>query len=124
MAEKVYVITKGIYSDYHICAVTLDRNRAERLKKLLDDNCDEANIEEYIPEEAKENGTLYYVEFPEDEAPILKVLDYTLKFDSIPCVEYWVYPTRVFVCAKDEAHAMKIAQDEYARWKAEKEGVV
>ena len=94
------------------------------MKKLLDDDWDEANIEEFIPEEAKENGTLYYVEFPEDEAPILKVLDYTLKFDSIPCVVDWHYPTRVFVCAKDEEHAMKIAQDEYARWKAEKEGVV
>lgn len=28
---KVYVITKGCYSDYHICAVTLDKEKAERL---------------------------------------------------------------------------------------------
>ena len=29
-----------------------------------------------------------------------------------------------YVRAKDEQRAMKIAQDEYAKWKAEKEGVV
>lgn len=31
---KVYVITQGCYSDYHICAVTLDKDKAERLQKL------------------------------------------------------------------------------------------
>lgn len=32
MNDKAYVITKGTYSDYHICAVTLDKSRAEKLK--------------------------------------------------------------------------------------------
>ena len=31
---KVYVITQGCYSDYHICAVAIDRKKAERIAKL------------------------------------------------------------------------------------------
>lgn len=44
---KVFVITKGCYSDYHICAVTLDKEKAELLKKFYTDFFDEAYIEEY-----------------------------------------------------------------------------
>ena len=42
----VYVIAKGCYSDYHICAVTLDKEKAERLCKLFDNGgMDETGIE-------------------------------------------------------------------------------
>lgn len=50
---KVYVITQGCYSDYHICAVTLDKDKdkAERLQKLYSAKegsyMDNAEIEEY-----------------------------------------------------------------------------
>lgn len=30
----VYIITAGSYSDYHICGVTLDKDKAERMKVL------------------------------------------------------------------------------------------
>ena len=33
---KVYVVTKGEYSDYHICCVCLDRETAERRARLFD----------------------------------------------------------------------------------------
>ena len=32
----VYVITSGCYSDYHICAVSLDLKKAEMLKKFYE----------------------------------------------------------------------------------------
>lgn len=48
---KVYVITAGVYSDYHICCVCLDRETAERRKKLFSDNYDEAEIEEFDTDE-------------------------------------------------------------------------
>lgn len=51
---KVYVITKGEYSDYHICCVCLDRETAERRKKLFSDNYDEAEIEEFDSDECQE----------------------------------------------------------------------
>ena len=45
---KAYVITQGCYSDYHICAVTLDKEKAERLRKLaLCHDSDYVEIEEY-----------------------------------------------------------------------------
>lgn len=48
---KVYVITQGCYSDYHICAVTLDKDKAERLQKMYSAKdsyySDNTEIEEY-----------------------------------------------------------------------------
>ena len=125
MNDKVYVITKGSDSDYHICAVTMDRSRAENLTKLLDGEWHDANIEEYIPDEAKENGNMYYVDFPDDEPPRsgLDEFDGAYAAPNGPCVLDWYNPIRVYVRAKDEQHAMKAAQDEYARWKVEKEGI-
>ena len=48
---KVYVITNGMYSDYHICCVCLDREGAERRQKLFSDSFDEAEIEEFDTDE-------------------------------------------------------------------------
>lgn len=123
--RKVYVITQGSYSDYHICAVTLDKSRAENMKKLFDGRWDYAQIEEYILDETKENGNLYYIEFPDDSEPTIHIDEYDGfgQIDSSPYVADWNSPIRIYVRTKDEAHAMKIAQDEYARWKAEKEGI-
>ena len=123
---KVYVLTKGDYSDYHICAVTMDKNHAENMKKLLDGRYKEARIEEYILDETKENGNLYYVEFSDDESPSIYIDEYDgfgNPYDA-PYVEEWNDPIRVYVRSKDEEHAMKIAQDEYSKWKAKKEGIV
>lgn len=44
---KVYVITKGTYSDYMICAVATDRETAEKLQIEYSDRWDGAEIEEY-----------------------------------------------------------------------------
>lgn len=45
---KIYVITKGEYSAYHICAATTDKDRAEMLKRMAstDDLYGEARVEE------------------------------------------------------------------------------
>ena len=125
-AQYVYVITKGRYSDYHICAVTMDNDRAERMKKLYSDRYDEAHIEKYVLDEAKTTGLVYYVEFENDASVAIRMDEYT-KYDDCdngPVVASWCDPIRVYVRAKDEDHALKIAQDEYAKWKAEKAGIV
>ncbi|MBR0417913.1 MAG: hypothetical protein IJI66_01945 [Erysipelotrichaceae bacterium] len=31
---KAYIITNGEYSDYHICGVTLDKEKAEMMKRF------------------------------------------------------------------------------------------
>ena len=48
---KVYVITQGCYSDYHICAVATDEEKAKLLKKYYSCRDDIAEIEEYDTEE-------------------------------------------------------------------------
>lgn len=47
---KIYVITKGEYSDYHICATTTDKDRAEFLREMastIGEYGEEAKIEEF-----------------------------------------------------------------------------
>ena len=47
---KVYVITKGQYSDYHICAVVTDFKKAQILREKFSDKIDDAKIEEFDTE--------------------------------------------------------------------------
>ena len=67
---KIYVITEGEYSDYHICAVFDDKKKAELYcavreeKDFLNNNCyifgDEYMIEEYDTDDVNLEGTVYY----------------------------------------------------------------
>lgn len=129
---KVYVITSGTYSDYHICAVATDIERAEKLAMLYTDNCDEASIEEYDTE---------------DDTEALQALDFSrlpfrVKFDVLGEVQdvgrygfdhfepktYWsLAPTLgnldktrliVMLYAPDEEAAVKIAAEKRAEFLA------
>ena len=126
--RKVYVITKGCYSDYHICAITLDKNNAHKLKRMLDDTMYEACIEEFIVDETKENGRVYEIMFYEDKTSKVSIDEYDGwgKVNEIPHIEDWHSDCelKVRLRAKDEQHALKVAQDEYALWKAKKGGVL
>lgn len=51
---KIYVITKGAYSDYHICAVATDKKKAEILRKAFSDDWNEAQIETYETDRFKD----------------------------------------------------------------------
>lgn len=59
MGNIAYIITRGCYSDYEICAVTLDKDRAERLKQLYSNRMDEAEIEEWELDKGPENEEAY-----------------------------------------------------------------
>lgn len=54
--SKVYVITCGEYSDYHICAVCSTRERAEELRPLYSDRYDIAEIEEFEMDQGPVNA--------------------------------------------------------------------
>lgn len=45
--EKIYVVTQGDYSDYHIIACFTDKEKAELCAKIYSDYYDEAGVEEY-----------------------------------------------------------------------------
>lgn len=45
--EKIYVVTKGCYSDYHIVAATTDYDLAKKIAAKFDEDYDTTQIEEY-----------------------------------------------------------------------------
>lgn len=121
---KVYVITKGEYSDYMICDVTLDKEQAELLKIDYSDRWEEAQIEEYDTDR-------YKIEVSDDYKPVWKVefcrneMRGCYAFTGENVKHGTVYntglfdTTYVYVNAKDEEHAKKIAKDIYMKWLAE-----
>ena len=122
----VYVITRGEYSDYGIVAVTLEKEKAEELKKLYTDEWHEAMIETYDTDDYYvENGRFYGVEIGERSAIKAIKINSVISVDDRNKVslmhnreDYFVY-----VKAKDEEHAKKIGADLVAKYKAEEQGV-
>lgn len=131
----VYVVTKGCYSDYHICAVTLDKEKAERLCKLFDDGgMDEAGIEEWDTEDTIDllsGRKPYYVRFYKNGELISANEDKH-------CIEYFSPGIKESSCfvqgrkidsldvnlyAVDKESAIKIAAEKRAKYLAEKEGI-
>lgn len=119
---KVYVITKGSYSDYSIYGVTVNPYDAEMMRKYFSDEWDEAQIEEYDTNDYKpihEGKTQYHVYFRSDG---------TIYCHKTCCVYEIVNRIRkdrsggyeICVWAVDEEHAIKIAQDKLAEYKYRK----
>ena len=122
---KVYVVTQGEYSEYHIVGVTLDREKAERWLELYNSEKGKyyyvAEIEEYEADEFG-NGGLYQWEVSPGWSNEECVLDTMSErdYDEWYCDDYNYYLT---VMAKDKDHALKAAHDKIAKLKAEKEGI-
>lgn len=126
---KIYIITKGDYSSYHICAVSTDKNKAETLRKAFSDSWDEAQIETYESDEFLteiENGfKLYDCVMKEDGN--MSITTFESSIDYINSADFKVKKYekayKVYVWAKDKEHARKIAADKIAEFKAKKEGI-
>ena len=133
---KIYIITKGSYSDYHICAVSTDKKKAEILRKAFDDNDDwrKAQIETYETDQFLteiENGMKLYLCGVKDDGG-MSIITYESDLDYIVPSDFKVrkytkgnmapgYGVNVF--AKDKEHACKIAADKIAEFKAREEGI-
>jgi hypothetical protein len=126
---KVYAITKGCYSDYHICCVTTDKEKAEVLAKKFSSRYDPADVEEYDTEEweAGVDRDRYIITF--DERGNVVHVEEGGSFD------YGVPDNRVYrahgnknhlhaeVLAKDTTGAVKIAAEKRAKYLAEQAGL-
>ena len=129
----IYVITKGEYSDYHICAVANTPERAEELRKMYCDIRNDANIEEFEENVPSEEWyiltpTEYYeIEFNK-KGEIIDIRTYydepnqNIKF-SYSVYEKYNRVTIFNITAADEAHARKIAIDYRAKKLAEEYGL-
>ena len=115
---KVYVITKGAYSDYHIVAVVLDKQRAEEIVKAVSDSeWSFAQIEEY---DTDTFATQYAYSISYYGRRWYANIDEYTDHQS-----NHIYNDHSFlVFAKDKDHAIKIAQDMRAEYLAKKKGLI
>ena len=125
---KIYIVTKGEYSDYHIIAATLSKQRAENIAKIYSDKWDKAEVEEFEEMSGKDidvmmeklelrfvfniknDGTIGEVEaiYEKKTAPNMSVTPYDIAFS---------------IAAKDKEQAIKIARDLRSKYYAEKYGL-
>ena len=137
-AIKVYVITAGEYSDYHICAVTLIKERAEVLKRYYSSTTDEATIEEYDTLEPHITGQprkVFSLHIEKDGTVNQygkQAWTFDEKFEnhfhlwsSNPWNDHYGWTGRfdATVVADDFDHAVKIALDQRAKELAEAQGL-
>lgn len=124
---KVYVICSGEYSDKGVDFVTLDKDRAEELRKIAERNSwdNYAWIQEYDTDkcdEVAERGDrqMYKVTFLHNSYTTVTV-NYWLHKEDI--YEDGLNTLVVIVSAKNTDEALKIAADRRAKYIAEKEGL-
>ena len=118
-----YAITKGTYSDYHICSITSDKEKAKRLRKIYSDDYEEAEIEEYDEEDGKDTRErkTYYYRIADDSVWESDFEGTSREYVSVDGVKDVIKGVRVI--ATDEEHARKKAQDMIARFKAMQAGL-
>ena len=143
---KIYVVTEGEYSDYHIEGVFLTKEAADKYVKLHYPDVKYAypNVEEYDTiDELYSNGE-YVIEC---RAEFSNVLGTLTKWGGAYCtsnvypvsqapdehteIETWNNITIFYFYVSENSKALrdkellrKIAQDRYAVYKARKEGIV
>lgn len=138
MKKVIYVIMQGEYSDYHICAATTNKERAEALRKFYMKNGDEAYIEELIdgaPEAGpceklkavyavlKTSSGKWSAWLDEYSTEPFKNIFKFYNLFSLHHMSDELKEFRAYVMAEDKEHAIKIAQDQMAKMLAEKEGL-
>lgn len=119
--KKFYAVTKGSYSDYHIITITDDKEKAEKLAQLYSDGWARAYAEEFedclLIDRPVYNVTVY--NNGSVNAHTTEYFD-SNNFNKVKhCKDYY----DVYVQAKDQEHAMKIAFDLIGKYKAEKAGI-
>ena len=132
---KIYIITKGEYSDYHICAATTDENTAKNLLQLYRDKWDEPQIEIYDDGSAKDvlQGCSVWDVFINSKKMAFRACQHYRdveipdNINQVKRTEDWQFCTesedyKITVIAKSKEHAAKIAQDKFAEYKYNEQG--
>lgn len=124
---KLYAVTKGDYSDYHIITLTADKEVAKKLAKRFSGTYDDAMVEEYEDGEIILGKELYFVRMVDGNIDDVTEDDseYNL-FDTSVCHgNTWggkpMYYTHVLTDTAEKA--AKIGKDRIMKYIAEKEGL-
>ena len=124
---KLYAVTKGDYSNYHIITLTQDRETAKKIAKRFSDEYNVAKVEEYEDGKIILGNYLYFVRV------VGGIVDDVVESDS----EYNLYDTFVsygtmiggekmyytYVLTDTAEKAAKIGKDRIMKYIAEKEGL-
>ena len=117
--SKVYVITQGEYSDFHIVGVSLDKEQAERIRLFRSTYSEPSFIDEYDTEEikvAKDFVGNWLVPFYKDNVDEDGI--YSFAGNSPYKIKKFNDHYNVIVKAIDKQHAIKVAIDTLAKYKA------
>ena len=123
---KLYAITDGEYSDYHIIALTADREAAEKISDMF-----QAVIEEFEDGETLLRNELYQFEFDKDAKLIgekhIELNSYNFDYETgVYPYGYGVFDDlgyQVNVRTDKPEKAEKIAYDMLAEYRAKEEGI-
>ena len=127
---KLYAITKGCYSDYHICGIATSKVKAEKMKKFYSMPDDEAEIEEFEANQYNDEfigKQLFKFYFDTNNDCTLAVYGYGPEsVEGSLSQNVIISPTEygscfVYVWDFEGEHARKIAIDKYFEYKYKKE---
>ena len=127
----VYVVTEGCYSDYHICAVFSSREQAQRYidKHSLFNAYADYHVEDYEMDVTLQSKYLF-VTYNYTSNGIIDVEESLTKGepDCLYVFRFFVEKSSRVIDEKTgllkKDVLLKIAKDEYAMYKARKEGIV
>ena len=121
---KVYVLTCGEYSCYHIVGVLLDEEQAKIAAEVMSDRYNDVEVETYDTDDLKfiKPGWKYWtIAFSERDHAIVDTFldDYYLVALGEPRICAINHRWYVDVYAEDEDHAIKSASDKLDKYLAE-----
>ena len=121
---KIYIITKGEYSDYRICAVATDSEKADQLAEFFSSKYEKAEVEEYDTDDAPdltEGKIVFRVHF-DKHGNVVSVEEWFKDYwDSLPFQHN--RNLVVHVLANTKEAAIKIGAEKRAKFLAEKMGL-
>lgn len=123
---KIYVVTKGDYSDYHIVAVTTDPETAKKLADRFTERSDEARVEEYEEASPVELPMWHVVIDPDGSVYSCAMAARSNSYAYTTLNRCTTFNKRVYVYveAGSKEKAIKIAAEKRAEYLAQKEGLI
>lgn len=132
--KTFYAVTSGCYSEYHIIAITDSKECADNIAKIYGDDYwnDDTRVEKFVDSGVIEDAVwkvsvradgsyrVYDTVFDKENVNVIKEILPSISNNFGKIGEKY----SVCVFAKSKDHAIKIAQDLWAEYKAEKEGIV
>lgn len=123
--SKLYALTDGTYSDYHIEALTADKGKAKRLHDIYGFNVEEYEDGELDAYYVNMNGYLVYYSFDYGRerlsASVTAVQDKMI--NAVSKAKPFDDGYYVYVVAEDIEHARKIGKDLIMQYIAQEQGL-